>query len=393
MMILCLDTPLSFAFISPIERQPTQRSKAPGIKDDPVPLIPMHLSKSVSVVLRRCLTLLLLVAAPNWSGATLTIDRAVSLEITTEAGKFYQLQRSDSLDAESWVDVDQPIQGDGQTIQKLFPLASDESQFYRVFELSNQWALVWSDEFEGNLLDLCKWGKEENNYGGGNNEAQHYSVLPKYCTVENGTLKIAVFRDSYTTVDGKTQPYSSARIRTLQRADWTYGRFEVRAKVPGGEGIWPAVWMLPSEDTYGGWASSGEIDILESKGSLTDRTYGTIHYGGEWPENTYTGTEYFLPEGTFDDGFHTYAIEWYPDRIDWFVNGIKYQTLTKDQWYSTAAPGSTTAPFDQDFHLIINLAVNGGFFNGTDQDANNLPDSAFPQILEVDYVRVYQWAD
>lgn len=210
---------------------------------------------------------------------------------------------------------------------------------------------------------------------------------------EDGALHISVYRDPVTTVDGKTQPYSSARLRTLQRGDWKYGRFEVRAKVPGGEGIWPAVWMLPSNNVYGGWASSGEIDILESKGTEIDRTYGTIHYGGGWPNNTWTGTTYFLPDGNFADGFHTYAIEWYEDRMEWFVNGVKYQTLTKDQWYSDGAPDSDTAPFDQEFHLIINVAVGGGFFNGTGQDPANLPDSAFPQELEVDYVRVYEWAD
>lgn len=218
-------------------------------------------------------------------------------------------------------------------------------------------------------------------------------MRPKYAFVEDGKLHIAVYRDPVTTVDGKTQPYSSARLRTLQRGDWKYNRFEVRAKVPGAEGIWPAIWMLPSDGVYGTWAASGEIDILESKGTETDRTYGTIHYGGTWPNNQYTGTTYFPPEGDFADGFHTYAIEWWPDRIEWYVDGVKYQTIAKDQWFSQAAPDSDTAPFDQEFHLIINVAVNGGFFNGTGQNANHLPDDAFPQVLEVDYARVYQWAE
>ncbi len=324
--------------------------------------------------------------------AEVAIEQALAVTYTTEAGKFYQLQKSDTLDSEDWADVGQPIQGTGDSVEGLFTFPHGKA-FYRVVELTNQWVTVWGDEFDGDGLDMSKWGKVEDNYGGGNNEAQHYSVDEKYCYVEDGKLHIAVYRDPFTSVDGKTQPYSSARIRSLQRGDWTYGRFEVRAKVPGGEGIWPAVWMLPSENVYGIWAASGEIDILESKGNYTDRTYGTIHYGGEWPNNTWTGTEYYLPEGTFDDGFHTYAIEWYPDRIEWYVDGVKYQTLTQDEWYSAAAPGDPNAPFDQDFHLIINVAVNGGFFNGTGQDAGNLSNDAFPQVLEVDYVRVYQWAE
>lgn len=320
-----------------------------------------------------------------------SISTAVDFSYTTEAGKFYQLQRSTSLEDNDWEDVGVVVKGTGKPVQQLFPLDGDRA-FYRVVELSGQWALVWQDEFEGDQLDLTKWGKEENNYGGGNNEAQHYSMLPKYAYVEDGQLHIAVYRDSYTTVDGKTQPYSSARIRTLQRGDWKYGRFEFSAKVPGGEGIWPAIWMLPSENAYGIWAASGEIDILESKGTEVDRTYGTIHHGGTWPDNTYTGTTYFLPEGSFDDGFHTYAIEWQPDRIEWFVDDVRYQTITKDQWSSHSASDSDTAPFDQQFHIIINVAVNGGFFNGTGQNADNLPDDAFPQIFEVEYARVYQWA-
>ncbi|WP_269541393.1 glycoside hydrolase family 16 protein [Cerasicoccus fimbriatus] len=333
-----------------------------------------------------------LLSPPLYAQPASEIRPAVDVTFQTEAGKYYQLQTSTNLAGDNWEDVGLAVEGTGESLSELFPVNA-QKQFYRVVELQDQWALVWADEFDGDELDLSKWGKEENNYGGGNNEHQHYSVNEKYAYVEDGKLHIAVYRDPYTSNDGKTQPYSSARLRTLQRGDWKYGRFEFSAKVPGGEGIWPAIWMMPSENVYGIWAASGEIDILESKGNYTDRTYGTIHFGESWPNNTYTGTEYYLPEGTFDDGFHTYAIEWWPDRIEWHVDDVKYQTLTKDQWYSAAAPGSETAPFDEYFHLIINVAVNGGFFNGTGQNANNLPDSAFPQVFEVDYARVYQWAE
>ena len=120
------------------------------------------------------------------------------------------------------------------------------------------WKLVWADEFNGEKLDPAKWAREENNYGGGNNERQAYRIERKYCDVKNGMLEISVYRDSHTTCDGKTQPYSSARIRTLHRAEFKYGKFEVRAKVPSGQGMWPAVWMLPTESPYGTWAEGGK---------------------------------------------------------------------------------------------------------------------------------------
>lgn len=255
----------------------------------------------------------------------------------------------------------------------------------------SEWNLVWQDEFNGTELDLCKWGKEENNYGGGNGESQHYSVSRKYCYVAESALHIAAYRDAYTSVDGKTQPYTSARIRTLQRGDWTYGKIELRAQMPSGQGMWPAVWLLPSDNVYGGWAASGEIDILESRGSETDRTTSAIHFGGPWPRNTYLSKEYLLPHGQrTDNDFHVYTLEWSADSIVWSFNGVPYHTRTKGEWYSEAAPESSTAPFDQDFHLIVNLAVNGRFFEGTQQSADMLPDSAFPQILKIDYIRVYQ---
>ena len=320
------------------------------------------------------------------------VDIAPTFEIKyqTQAGKYYQLQSTTDLTSETWVNEGDAFLGDGEEFQFLKPKDSDPKRFYRVEEVEDQLVLVWSDEFSGDSLDYSKWGKEENNYGGGNNEAQYYSTNSKYVFVEDGNLHISVYRDEHTSVDGKTSAYTSGRIRTLQRGDWTYGRFEVRAKVPGGEGIWPAIWMLPTETKYGRWAAGGEIDIVESRGNETSKTIGTIHFGDAWPNNQHKGTSYRLPSGSFDDGFYTYAVDWYEDRIEWYVDNVKYQTITKDEWNSAAAPTSDTAPFDKPFHMIINLAVNGGFFNGSTQDANNLPDSAFPQTLEVDYVRVYK---
>ncbi len=342
------------------------------------------------------LLLLVLISAAQdtTSDLEIQVQAAHQVAFPTEEGKFYQLHTATSLDSEDWVPIGAPIIGDGEPYSLTQTAEGEVRRFYKAEELNEQWVLVWSDEFGGTSLDYTKWGKEENNYGGGNNEAQYYSTAEKYVSVADGYLNISVYKDSHTSVDGKTSSYTSGRIRSLQRGDWTYGRYEVRAKVPGGEGIWPAVWMLPSDGTiYGTWASGGEIDILESKGSDVTRTIGSIHFGGAWPANQYRSGSYTLPSGTFSSQFVTYAVEWHEDRIDWFVNDTRYQSITKEQWNSAAAPDSDTAPFDQPFHLIMNVAVNGGFFNGTTQDANNLPDTAFPQTLQVDYVRVYQWAE
>jgi beta-glucanase (GH16 family) len=252
---------------------------------------------------------------------------------------------------------------------------------------------VWADEFKGDGLDLTKWAKEENNYGGGNNERQAYRTEPKYCFVKDGFLNIAVYRDAHTTNDGKSQPYSSARIRTLNRGDWTYGRFEIRARMPEGQGIWPAVWMLPTESKYGGWAAGGEIDIIESRGSSVEETTGALHFGGSWPRNTYLAHSYTFPEKNSTEVFHTYVLEWSADEIQWFVDGSLCQSRTSKEWFSEAARDNQSAPFDQPFHLIVNVAVDGRFFEKTNQRADLLPDEAFPQALQIDYIRVSKWAE
>lgn len=318
-------------------------------------------------------------------GAQVAIRAATSVAFATAPGKYYQLQVQRSG---QWTNAGFAIQGTGESVEGLYPAGE-----YRVITPTNQWVLVWSDEFEGKNLDYSKWEKEENNYGGGNNERQAYRTDPKYCFVNNGILNLAVYRDPHTTSDGKTQPYSSARIRTQKRGDWRYGRFEVRAKMPAGQGIWPAVWMLPTESKYGGWAAGGEIDILESRGSAVEETTGALHFGGAWPRNTYLSHSYTFPDRNAAEDFHLYVLEWSADEIKWFVNGRLCKTRSKEEWVTETARDNPHAPFDQPFHLLINVAVDGRFFEGTDQRADLLPPDAFPQVLQVDYVRVYQWAE
>ena len=309
---------------------------------------------------------------------------AVELRFPTENGKFYQIQiRRD----DTWHDVGTAIVGDGRTGGGFYPAGQ-----YRVTSPSDRWAKVWADEFDKGELDYGKWSKEENNYGGGNNERQAYRTESKYCFVKDGVLNLAVHRDAHTTSDGKTQPYSSARIRTRKRGDWTYGRFEIRAKMPGGQGIWPAIWMLPTDSRYGQWAACGEIDIVESRGSATQQTNGALHFGDVWPGNKFLTHRYTFPDTNSAEAFHTYTLEWSEDSIKWFVDDHLCQTRTADEWFTQADRNNQRAPFDQPFHLVINVAVDGRYFDGTGQSADRLPDDAFPQTLQIDYVRVYQWA-
>jgi len=246
---------------------------------------------------------------------------------------------------------------------------------------NGDWQLVWADEFNGQQIDTNKWEHEVNGWGGGNNELQYYTARQHNSHVANGVLTITARQETYTGSDG-TRHYTSARLRTENKGDWRYGRVEVSARMPEGQGLWPAIWMLPTDDAYGGWAASGEIDIMEAvnlnRGGGND-VHGTLHYGGQWPNNTYTG-EAYTPPNSVVDHFHEYAIEWEPGEIRWYVDGVHYQT--QNDWWT--ANGAYPAPFDQRFHLILNVAVGG------DWPGNPDGSTVFPQTMQVDYVRVYQ---
>jgi beta-glucanase (GH16 family) len=239
--------------------------------------------------------------------------------------------------------------------------------------------VVWHDEFDGPNIDPTRWEHEVNGSGGGNNELQYYTNRSENSRIEGGVLVLEARKESYTGPDG-TREYTSARLRTLNRGDFLYGRMEARIKLPQGRGIWPAFWMLPTDWVYGGWAASGEIDIMELVGHEPAKAHGTLHYGGPWPNNVHTGASYDLQSGVFADAFHTFAVEWEEGEIRWYIDGNHYQTQT--DWYSTAA--AYPAPFDQRFHILLNVAVGG--------DWPGAPDgtTSFPQRMEVDWVRVHE---
>lgn len=250
------------------------------------------------------------------------------------------------------------------------------------------WQLTWSDEFDGEELDLTKWTIDTGNgfyndgewiSGWGNNEDQYYHE--DNVRVEDGRLILEAKEEQMSDEHGDYD-YTSGKILTRDKFYQTYGRFEASMKLPDGQGFWPAFWMMPQDDTYGGWAASGEIDIMENAGSETDKSSGAIHYGGLWPNNTYSHGEYDFQEGSTTE-FNTYAVEWEPEEIRWYVNDeLFYRT---SEWHT--AGYEYPAPFNQDFFLILNLAV-GGWFGGAADETTE-----FPAQVEVDYVRVYEDAN
>lgn len=261
------------------------------------------------------------------------------------------------------------------------PDKEKENQDTTVVSVPEGWKLVWHDEFDEPEVSPLRWEFEVNGKGGGNNELQYYTARKENCFIDNGMLVIQALKETYTGPDG-TRQYTSARLRTRHRGDWLYGRFEIRAKLPYGKGIWPAIWMMPTDERYGGWPSSGEIDIMELLGHEPNKVYGTLHFGGPWPNHQQSGASYRLPSGTFAEDFHVFALEWDTTTIRWYVDDKLYSTKTQDVWYTYAAP--RPAPFDQRFYLILNVAVGGNWPGNPDTT------TVFPQRMWVDYVRVFQ---
>ncbi len=259
--------------------------------------------------------------------------------------------------------------------------------------------LVWQDEFNGTTLDTSKWNYEQgyyisndpNSWGWGNAELAHYTDSSQNVFVQDGKLNIRALNEpkSFPQDPNRYAQYSSGKINTKDNFAFQYGRVDIRAKLPTGNGIWPALWMLPEDSIYGAWAASGEIDIMEAKGRLPGTTSGAVHFGGQWPVNRYIAGEYYFPQGqTFANDFHVYSVIWEKDSFKWYVDGKFFFKVSKDQWYSVAAPNNPDAPFDQPFYLIMNLAVGGHFDGGLAPDPDDIPAT-----MQVDYVRVYKDGD
>ncbi len=239
------------------------------------------------------------------------------------------------------------------------------------------YSLKWSDEFNGTSLDLTAWSHQNgdgcpNVCGWGNNELEYYTDRPENLFFQNGKLIIEAKPESF---QGKN--YTSSKIITQGKKPFKFGRIDIRAVLPKGKGIWPALWLMPDKSVFGGWPKSGEIDLMEVVGHEPNKTHGTLHYG-PGPGSTQITRNYVLPSKTFNDEFHVFSLEWKQDQIKWFVDGNLFSTVNK------ADLGANNYPFNEEFFLIFNLAVGGNWPGNP--DANTY----FPQWLIVDYIRVYQ---
>ncbi|SEG19838.1 Beta-glucanase, GH16 family [Eubacterium ruminantium] len=243
--------------------------------------------------------------------------------------------------------------------------------------------LVWHDEFNGTELNPDDWNYETHEVGWVNHELQEYVPSTDYAYVKDGELVIQPVK--VIQEDG-TPYYYSGRVNTQNKHDYKYGKIEARLKVPTGRGFLPAFWMMPQDEQfYGQWPRCGEIDIMEVLGNQTDVLYGTLHFGE--PHKQRQGT-YTLTNGNFADEYHVFAIEWEPGEIRWYVDGEQY--FATSDWF-TRALGQVEgkpypAPFNQPFHVILNVAV-GGDWPGNPDDTTPFDESA---AMRVDYVRFYQ---
>ncbi|HPR30699.1 MAG TPA: glycoside hydrolase family 16 protein [Prolixibacteraceae bacterium] len=237
--------------------------------------------------------------------------------------------------------------------------------------------LVWSDEFDTDgLPDPALWSYDTvgNAWGWGNHELQYYTVEREAnARVSEGSLKITADKEPYEGAE-----YTSARLITKGKGDWLYGRFEIRAKLPEGRGLWPAIWMLPTDWKYGGWPRSGEIDIMENVGYDPFAIVASVHTE-RYNHAIQTQRNNTMQVADNRETFHVYALEWDSVSIHAFVDDSLYFTFAKE------ADDPAVWPFDQPFHLLLNVAV-GGDWGGL----MGVNDSIFPVSMEVDYVRVYQ---
>lgn len=240
--------------------------------------------------------------------------------------------------------------------------------------VSTTYQLVWSDEFDKDgLPDNTKWGYDVGGNGWGNNELQYYTnARLENARIVNGNLIIEAKKESFS---GRN--YTSARLLTKNKAQWTYGKFDIRAKLPKGTGMWPAIWLLSANDPLH-WPDDGELDIMEEVGFNQNTIYGTAHnylYNGA--NGQQKGGNKLVPDA--DNAFHVYSIEWTNNQVIWSIDSVEYFT------YNDPKLGANAWPYYKDFFMILNIAV-GGNWGGQ----KGVDDSIFPQQMLVDYVRVYQ---
>ena len=244
------------------------------------------------------------------------------------------------------------------------------------------YTLVWSDEFsapDGSAPDSTKWVAETGGNGWGNSELEYYTNRLQNAQIMSGNLVIAALKETYTGPDGVTRNYTSARLKTQGLFSQTYGRFEARIKVPAGQGLWPAFWMLGNNIGSVGWPACGEIDIMENIGKEPATVHGSLHGPSSTSRTSDATAPFMLPAGqNFATDFHLYAIEWEPATVRFYVDTNLYATFTQSQW-----PAGGSWVFDHPFFVLLNVAV-GGNWPGSPE-----APTVFPQQMLLDYGRVY----
>jgi beta-glucanase (GH16 family) len=270
------------------------------------------------------------------------------------------------------------------------------------------WKLTWADEFDGTTIDRSKWdfdigngffdyGAHEWIAGWGNEELQYYTDAPANASVKDSVLTISARKEAlhgcgYTSARMKTRLRNGQALFTTQ-----YGRVEFRAQVPWGKGLWPALWMLPQDDAWGGWPASGEIDLMEIVGEKPHEVLNSIHFGSPGiPARSLITHVHPLPDNSTVADWHVYALEWEPGEIRFYVDDVHTSSCT--HWWSSSVTqdgqgviarsaadvNPWPAPFDQPFYLLMNVAVGGNFPGAPNAETR------FPAELVVDYVRVYE---
>ncbi len=249
------------------------------------------------------------------------------------------------------------------------------SKGVRQKQTEKAWKLVWSDEFDGangTAIDGSKWKSETgNNSGWGNAELEYYTDSVNNCYQDNGNLIIKAIKEKKEGFD-----YTSARIVTQENFDFKYGKIEMKAKLPQGNGIWPAFWMLGSNFDTEGWPKCGEVDIMEHIGKMSQKIHGTLHATGYSGSYGITGS--IKSKSSLYDSYHTYSLEWNEEGFKWYFDGKKYHEVYKKNIKSGIWP------FDSEFFILLNLAV-GGYWPGYPDETTQ-----FPQTYTIDYIRVYQ---
>ena len=306
----------------------------------------------------------LTIPANTWNAS---ISVSVPANNLREAPKTFYLQLSDPVNA--------TLSGNGKAIGTILSDGTDlnvDNSGYTTPLAQPGYVLKWSDEFNGNVLDNTAWNYETGGSGWGNNELQNYTTSAKNSFLTNGYLVIEARKETVGNND-----YTSARLQTLGKKEFTYGRVDIRAKLPKGKGIWPALWMLGANIATTPWPASGEIDIMEVLGHEPNKTYGTIHWGNVGSGSTHIGKDYSLPSGDFSQSFHVFSFIWTADKMEWLIDDVKFYTAFKSEV-------NGNYPFDKPFFFILNVAVGGNWPGNPDAS------TVFPQRMIVDYIRMFQ---